>query len=193
MKPRILIIDTDTTAGQAVRTAVSVLDCDVQGPQPLSELDEASLVLLTPPEGKLASATVARIRERFPRTGVIVLTGWGSTTEAVDCLKAGAMDYVERPVTPERLAQIVGESLNRLSMLVPVEPIVNGGPSLVLGSNPTMNQAVQLLDQVAPLDVGVLLTGPTGSGKSRLARRVHERSSRSTGPFVEVSLSLIHI
>ncbi|MEO1371849.1 MAG: sigma-54 dependent transcriptional regulator [Planctomycetota bacterium] len=191
MKPRILIIDTDTTAGQAVRTAVSVLDCDVQGPQPLSELDEASLVLLTPPEGKLASATVARIRERFPRTGVIVLTGWGSTTEAVDCLKAGAMDYVERPVTPERLAQIVGESLNRLSMLVPAEPIVNGGPSFVLGSNPAMNQAVQLLDQVAPLDVGVLLTGPTGSGKSRLARRVHERSSRSTGPFVEVSCAAL--
>lgn len=191
MKPSILIIDTDPTAGQAVRSAVSVLDCKVKGPQPFSELDEASLVLLTPPEGMLASATVARIRERFPRTGVIVLTGWGSTTEAVDCLKAGAMDYVERPVTSDRLAQIVGESLNRLSMLVPPEPPVNGDSSFVLGSNPAMNQAVQLLDQVAPLDVGVLLTGPTGSGKSRLARRVHERSSRSTGPFVEVSCAAL--
>ena len=83
MRPRILIIDTDLTAGQAVRLALSVLDCEVEGPHPLSELDEASLVLLTPPEGKLASATVARIRERFPRTGVIVLTGWGSTRGAL--------------------------------------------------------------------------------------------------------------
>ena len=75
MKPRLLIIDTDATAGQAVRSAVSVLDCEVEGPKPLSELSEASLVLLTPPEGELASATVARIRERFPRTVVVVLTG----------------------------------------------------------------------------------------------------------------------
>ena len=77
MKPRLLIIDTDATAGQAVRSAVSVLDCEVDGPKPFSELSEASLVLLTPPEGELASATVARIRERFPRTGVIVLTEVG--------------------------------------------------------------------------------------------------------------------
>ena len=171
MKPRILIIDTDSTAGQAVRSAVSVLDCEVEGPQPLSELNEASLVLLTPPEGELASATVARIRERFPRTGVIVLTGWGSTTEAVDCFKAGAMDYVERPVTSDRLVQIVGESLDRLALQVPAEQPSNGDPSFVVGANPAMNQAVQLLDQVASLDVAVLLTGPTGSGKSRLARR----------------------
>ena len=82
----------------------------MEGPQPFSELSEASLVLLTPPEGELASDTVARIREQLPRTGVIVLTGWGSTTEAVDCFKAGAMDYVERPVSSERLVNIVSES-----------------------------------------------------------------------------------
>lgn len=191
MNPRILIIDTDSTAGQAVRSAVSVLDCEVEGPKPLSELNEASLVLLTPPEGELASATVARIRERFPRTGVIVLTGWGSTTEAVDCFKAGAMDYVERPVTSDRLVQILGESLDRLALQVPVEQPSSGDPSFVVGANPAMNQAVQLLDQVASLDVAVLLTGPTGSGKSRLARRVHERSSRSRGPFVEVSCAAL--
>ena len=149
MKPRILIIDTDATAGQAVRSAVSDLDCEVEGPQPLSELTEASLVLLTPPEGALTSTTVARIRERFPRTGVIVLTGWGSTTEAVDCFKAGAMDYLERPVTSDRLVNIVSESLDRLSLLVPTEPASVEDPSFVLGSNAAMNQAVQLLDQVA--------------------------------------------
>ena len=191
MKPRILIIDTDQTAGQMVRSAVSMLDCEVDGPRPLSELEEAALVLLTPPEGELASTSVARIRERFPRTGVIVMTGWGSTTEAVDCLKAGALDYLERPIHPDRLQQIVGESLDRLSLLAPEEQPSDGDLSFVVGASPAMNRAVQLLDQVASLDVGVLLTGPTGSGKSRLARRVHDRSSRSSGPFIEVSCAAL--
>ena len=191
MKPRILIIDTDQTAGQMVRSSVSMLDCEVDGPRPLSELEEAALVLLTPPEGELASTSVTRIRERFPRTGVIVMTGWGSTTEAVDCLKAGALDYLERPIHPDRLQQIVGESLDRLSLLAPEEQPSDGDPSFVVGASPAMNRAVQLLDQVASLDVGVLLTGPTGSGKSRLARRVHDRSSRSSGPFIEVSCAAL--
>ena len=191
MKPRILIIDTDQTAGEAVRSALSSLEISVDGPRPLAEFDEASLIILTPPEGSVASEAVSRIRERYPRTGVLVVTGWGSTTEAVDCFKAGALDYLVRPVTPKRMTEVVRESLDRLCLLTPEAPKIISESSFVVGTSSSMQRALQLLDQVAPLDVGIVMTGPTGSGKSQLARRVHEQSPRKDGPFVEVSCAAL--
>jgi len=129
-----------------------------------------------------------RCREIRPTAPVVVLTAFGTVDTAVEAMKAGAADFLEKPVEIDDLYRLVGSLLgDREEQLV--YPVPNG-PEIV-GSHPLVRTALRLLERVAPTDSTVLLTGESGTGKELFARALHGLSRRSSGPFVAVNCAAI--
>src|SRR5688572_14425197 len=128
--------------------------------------------------------------ERRPNIAVILLTGFGSLQVATDALRAGAYDFVTKPVALEVLLVTIERAVTRqvlkreLGRLPDAEPPRFG----ILGSSPGMNRVLDTVAQVAASEVTVLIQGETGTGKELVARALHEQSGR-TGPFVPVNCS----
>ncbi len=127
-------------------------------------------------------------RETHPRLPVVVLTAFGTVGTAVEAMKLGAADFLEKPVEIEDLFQLVesmlGEDEESAVFKLP------GGPTII-GRHPTVRAALRLLDRVAKTNSTVLLTGESGTGKELFARALHGLSERKEGPFVGVNCAAI--
>lgn len=127
-------------------------------------------------------------REAHPRLPVVVLTAFGTVGTAVEAMKLGAADFLEKPVEIEDLFQLVesllGEDEESAVFKLP------GGPTII-GRHPTVRAALRLLDRVAKTNSTVLLTGESGTGKELFARALHGLSVRKEGPFVGVNCAAI--
>ena len=127
-------------------------------------------------------------REAQPRLPVVVLTAFGTVGTAVEAMKLGAADFLEKPVEIEdlfrRVESLLGEDEETTAFHLP------GGPTIV-GRHPTVRAALRLLDRVAKTDSTVLLSGESGTGKELFARALHGLSLRSDGPFVGVNCAAI--
>jgi DNA-binding NtrC family response regulator len=119
---------------------------------------------------------------------VVVLTAYGTVTTAVDAMKEGASDFLEKPVELDDLSQIVRSLLRGEETGSVTE--VPGAPPIV-GRHPRMKAALRLLTKVAPTASTVLLTGETGTGKELFARALHALSPRAAGAFVAVNCAAI--
>jgi two-component system response regulator PilR (NtrC family) len=129
---------------------------------------------------------VRYIGSNCPDTPVAVMTAYGSTENAVAALKAGAFDYLAKPVSLEQLRAVVRSALNlQESGEAKLEP---GG---LLGESPAMQQVRTLIDKLARSQAPVYITGESGSGKELAARLIHEMSARREKPFVPVNCGAI--
>ena len=131
----------------------------------------------------LAASTVAH-----PDVPVIVLTAHGTVTAAVEAMKKGAVDFLEKPVEIDDLAALIASHLGDEPGRELFRP--PGGPALV-GRHPAMRAAFRLLEKVSRTDSTVLLTGESGTGKELFARALHALSKRADGPFVAVNCAAI--
>ena len=135
-------------------------------------------------------ALLTAIKEEQPEVEVIVLTAHGTIETAVDAMKRGAFDYLQKPV--ESLAELrimVDRALER-RRLISRTSVVPPSPELTWGA-PSMAPVVDALQKVAPTDATVLLTGESGTGKEVSARYLHAASRRSSGPFVAVNCATL--
>jgi len=127
-------------------------------------------------------------RESQPETPVVVLTAFGTVSTAVEAMKLGATDFLEKPVEIDDLyelvAGLVGESTAPAVLELP------GTPPIV-GRHPRLAAALRLLRKVAPTESTVLLTGESGTGKELFAKALHALSPRKDGPFVAVNCAAI--
>ena len=131
---------------------------------------------------------VAACRRQQPEVPIVVLTAFGTVASAVEAMKLGANDFLEKPVELDDLEALVGELL---STEEPPEVLeIPGAPALV-GRDPTFRAALRLLRKVAPTESTVLLTGETGTGKELFAQALHALSKRAGGPFVAVNCAAI--
>lgn len=196
--PKILVIDDDPDLTQLLSIGLSGREFTVETTsspaQALRKLQEEEFhVVLTdvqmPDMNGIEFCT--RAAALRPHTPVVVMTAFGSMEGAIAAIRAGAYDYLTKPLEVEavalRLRRIIGESDLRAEVRR-LRSIVDGdfGGS-VLGSSPAMNRVFDVMQRVANSDAPVLVTGETGTGKEVLSRALHERSSRKSGPFVPVN------
>jgi len=137
---------------------------------------------------------VARDRPDIP---VVVLTAFGSFETAVGAIRAGAYDFVTKPVEIEALAIAVRRAAEHRALRGEVKRLREAVAKTrrrgdLIGASPAMERVYSLVDQVSGTDAGVLLTGESGTGKELVARDIHQRSKRSSGPFVAVNCAAIH-
>lgn len=137
------------------------------------------------PDGEGLSV-VRHIAENFPNMPVAVITAYGSAESAVAALKAGAFDYVEKPVTPEKVRGLV-----RSAIKVPDRPGVPAGERPLVGHSAAMCQVRALIDKVARSQAPVFIAGETGTGKEVAARLIHAQGARAESPFVAVNCGAI--
>jgi len=140
-------------------------------------------------------AIVEYVAKNHPQLPVAVITAHGSTENAVAALKAGAFDYLAKPVSLEQLRALIRSALNlprsgngqvkRVDSADSAD--MSDGPVLV-GSAPLMQQARRMIDKLARSQAPVHVTGESGSGKELAARLIHDNGSRQAAPFVPVKI-----
>ena len=131
-----------------------------------------------------------------PDIPVLVLTAFGSFETAVGAIRAGAYDFVTKPVEIEALAIAVRRAAEHRSLRGEVrrlrEVVANTrGRGDLIGASPAMQRVFELIDQVSATDATVLLTGESGTGKEVVAREIHNRSKRAGGPFIAVNCAAV--
>jgi len=128
-----------------------------------------------------------------PDTPVVMISGHGNIDTAVESIKKGAFDFIEKPLDLNRLLITIRNAMDK-STLVNETRILKKKVSKkyeIIGRSKAITDVVEMADRVAPTDARVLITGSNGTGKELVARRIHDMSNRSDKPFVEVNCAAI--
>ena len=130
----------------------------------------------------------------YPDVPVVMITAHGSVENAVEAVKLGAFDYVEKPFEQEQIRQIVSKAMNTYALArrdaTPEVPAGRGRFRLI-GQSGAIRQIFVAVEKVADTPSTVLITGESGTGKELIARALHENSSRHTGPFIKINCAAI--
>ncbi len=124
---------------------------------------------------------------------VIMISGHGSIETAVECVRRGAYDFLEKPLDLNRILITLKNATDKSSLVretVVLKKKMDARYGMV-GDSPAMAHINEIIDRVAPTDARVLIMGPNGTGKELVARRIHDKSRRRGMPFVEVNCAAI--
>ncbi len=204
MTPRsVLVVDDDESlrrvtqvqleqAGYQVTTAPSGSDA-----LRMMETSQFHLVItdLRMP-GMSGLELLTRIRSQFPETAVVMFTAFGSVDSAVEAMRAGAYDYITKPVHPEQLILVVERSLDHLNLLEEVRLLRSSlddkyGFENIIGHSTSLLYVLDMAARASQTDATVLIRGETGTGKELLAKAVHFNSRRRERPFVTINCGAI--
>jgi len=152
------------------------------------------LDLMLPPDGSTSGglAQLDEVLAKCPGAKVLVVSGAGDVGVMIQAVRAGAYDFLTKPVDPDALLVVVQRAAARRSLERQVESLqasLTGARAegAMLGEGPAFAAAVALAEKIAPSELPVLVTGENGTGKELLARAVHRLSRRRDGPFVPVN------
>ncbi len=203
MAPKVLVVDDDTELG-----ALLSLQLRRRGFEPsIVTSGDAALARLAqqPPDvlvtdvnlvGMSGLELCGRVAQRFPDLPVVVITAHGSIERAVTAIRAGAYDFITKPLdfdalalTLERAVRLhaLREEVSRLRRTVDQTRRFED----LLGTSAPMRELYALLERVASSDISVLITGESGTGKELVARAIHQRSRRKDGPLVAINCSAL--
>jgi two-component system response regulator PilR (NtrC family) len=197
----VLIIDDEPDIRELLVLTLSRMGVDADTASTVKEAQQAlkeraydlALTDMRLPDGD-GLAVLRHIAESYGNTPVAVITAYGSTENAVAALKAGAFDYLAKPIKVEQLRALVMSAL-KLPRPVQARRASIGetapGAPLLLGESAPLQRAREMIQKLARSQAPVYITGESGSGKEVAARLIHRGSARADAPFVAVNCGAI--
>lgn len=129
-------------------------------------------------------------------TPIIMISGHGNIETAVDSIKNGAYDFIEKPLDLNRILVTIKNAMEKSELVEETKELKTQikkqyKDSNIIGNSKPIQEIREMIEKVAPSDARVMITGPNGSGKELIAKQLHEMSNRKKGPFVEVNCAAI--
>ena len=136
------------------------------------------------------------LREELPECVVVMVTGRGTVDNAVEAIRQGAYDFIEKPLDPKRLRLVLDRALEKQNTQREVAVLRHslrrlGFGSQFIGQSAPMRRVFELIEKIAPSNAPVVITGQSGTGKEMAARAVHDLSPRRERPFIAINCSAI--
>jgi len=198
--PKILVIDDERAIRNTLKDVLEYekyeVDLAEDGPTGLELFQHGSFdaVLCDIKMAKMDGIEVLqKLMEESPDTPVIMISGHGNIESAVDAIKEGAFDFLEKPLDLNRLLITIRNALDKATLITQTKVLkkqVNKKYDIV-GNSPAINIVKDMIERVASTEARVLITGANGTGKELVAHQIHEKSNRCKGPFVEVNCAAI--
>lgn len=198
--PKILLVDDDTTFCLMLKTWLGKRDFKVEEAfsceEALKKVKPGAYdVILTdlrlPDKDGIHLLKV--VKSTCPGTQVILMTGYADIHTAVESIKAGAFDYVSKPVIPEEILKKIEEALakKKKGTAKPENRTEGADLSYIKGASEQADKLYEYIRLVAPTMMTVLISGESGSGKEYIARLIHAESNRKNAPFIAVDCGTI--
>lgn len=172
-------VDLAENANQALKTIkqteYDIMLCDIKMP----DIDGIELL--------------PQIIDIQPDASIIMISGHGNIDTAVEAIKKGAYDFIEKPLDLNRLLITIRNGLDKSNLVVETKKLRKKVDQKyeIIGTSKKINDVLRITDKVAPTDARVLITGANGTGKELIARRIHDLSPRAPQPFIEVNCAAI--
>lgn len=134
-----------------------------------------------------------RIKEFSPDTPIIMISGHGTIDNAVEAIRKGAYDFIEKPLDLNRLLVTIKNATDKHQLIHETKILKNkiSKKYQMIGESEAINRVRSMIEKVAPSDARILITGPNGSGKELVAHELHELSHRKNNAFIEVNCAAI--
>lgn len=200
--PSILIIDDEPAIRKALREILEYESFEVKEAEDgaaalkIVEKENFDLIFCDVKMPRMDGIEVlTKMKEKGVESPVVIMTGHGNVETAVEALKKGAYDFIQKPLDLNRILVTVRNASNQHTLEKETKTL-RRKVNKVLGSNivgesEAISEIKKMIDTVAPTEARVLITGGNGSGKELVARQLHEKSARAAGPFIEVNCAAI--
>lgn len=133
-----------------------------------------------------------RLAKEGVDSAVVMISGHGDIDTAVECIKKGAFDFIQKPLDLNRILITIKNATDKVSLITQTRILKKKvyGQQMV-GESPAIKEIMNMIDKVAPTDARVLIEGSNGTGKELVARTLHQKSNRSAMPYIEVNCAAI--
>lgn len=136
---------------------------------------------------------LSKLTEVAPDSAIVMISAHGDIETAVECIKNGAFDFIEKPLDLNRIFITVKNATEKVDLIKETKTLKKRvyGAHEMIGESAPMLHIKEMIDKVAPTDARVMITGANGTGKELVARSLHERSNRAKMPYIEVNCAAI--
>jgi len=197
---KILVIDDERAIRSTLKEVLEYekheIDLAEDGPKGLEMFSANSydIVLCDIKMAKMDGIEVLdKISETSTHTPIIMISGHGNIDTAVEAIKKGAYDFLEKPLDLNRLLITIRNATDKSTLITQTQVLKNKVSKMyeIIGDSEPIMQIKSMIDKVAPTEARILITGANGTGKELVAHQIHEKSSRAKGPFIEVNCAAI--
>jgi DNA-binding NtrC family response regulator len=200
---KVLIIDDDASLRRVMEMQLEEIGCEVvsvaSGNDALAVLEEVAPALVITDlkiPGMSGMDLLKLLRADHPELTVIMVTAYGTVRTAVEAMKAGAYDYLTKPIDYDELSLVVNRALEHQQLLEEVRNLrrtldAKYGFESIIGRSKVLLRVLEMTSRVAQTDSIALIRGETGTGKELLAKAIHQNSRRKNGPFVTINCGAI--